>query len=76
MTEHAGSAIRSSSLAGELRFYDEATAWGVIAGEDGRFYVLRARRLATPPLSAGVRVLFDPVVTPGGLRATAVRRAA
>jgi hypothetical protein len=76
MTEHPGAAFGATSLGGELRFYDEGTAWGVIAADDGRLYVMRGRRAARSPLRVGVRVVFEPLVTPGGLCATAVRRGA
>ncbi|HXJ78939.1 MAG TPA: hypothetical protein VMS64_09685 [Candidatus Methylomirabilis sp.] len=61
-------------MVGQLKFYDESTAWGVILGADGGLYALRGARLTGPPLRVGERVVFEPEPAPGGPRATAVRR--
>jgi cold shock CspA family protein len=66
--------MASESLRGEVRFYDESTEWGVIAGDDGRLYTLRAAHIQGRQPRAGERVAFDPVDAFGGPRATAVRR--
>ena len=59
---------------GQIRFYDEPTAWGIILGDDGGLYVIRGGQLPGPPLQVGERVVFEPQPAPGGPRATAVRR--
>ena len=59
---------------GQIKFYDESTAWGVIVGDDGGLYVVRGARLPGPPLQVGERVAFEPQPAPGGPRASAVRR--
>jgi len=63
-------------MTGQVEFYDETCAWGLIRGDDGRLYDLRGPQLPGPPPRQGDRVLFDPQVAPGGPRAQAVRRAA
>lgn len=61
-------------MVGEIRFYDQSTAWGVIQGADGGLYAVRGAQLSGPPLQVGERVVFEPQPAPGGPRATAVRR--
>lgn len=61
---------------GQIKFYDEPTAWGIILGDDGTLYVIRGARISGPPLQVGDRVAFEPRPAPGGPRATAVRRIA
>ena len=61
-------------MVGEIRFYDQSTAWGVIQGADGGLYAVRGAQLSGPPLQVGERVVFEPQSAPGGPRATAVRR--
>lgn len=61
-------------MVGQIRFYDESTAWGVIQGADGGLYAVRGAQLSGPPLQVGERVVFEPQPAPGGPRATAVRR--
>lgn len=61
-------------MVGQIRFYDESTAWGVIQGADGGLYAVRGAQLSGPPLQVGERVVFEPLPAPGGPRATAVRR--
>jgi cold shock CspA family protein len=61
-------------LDGQIKFYDEATAWGVILGADGRLYGVRSPRRLNPPLRVGERVVFEPRPAPGGPRAAGVRR--
>ncbi|HEV8438129.1 MAG TPA: hypothetical protein VGT40_08545 [Methylomirabilota bacterium] len=61
-------------MTGEVKFYDEATAWGLILGADGALYVVRGGRLLGAPLRIGDTVIFEPQPAPGGPRATAVRR--
>lgn len=62
-------------MTGDMKFYDEATAWGVVVGEDGRLYVVRGPHLVTPRPDAGDAVTFEPRRAPGGLRAVDVRKA-
>lgn len=62
-------------MLGQLRFYDEATAWGLVIGEDGRLYAVRRSHMLAPEPEPGDRVTFDPRKTPGGLRAVAVSKA-
>jgi cold shock CspA family protein len=59
---------------GQIKFYDESIAWGVILGTDGRLYGVRGIRGTGPPLRVGERVVFEPQAAPGGPRAAAVRR--
>jgi cold shock CspA family protein len=65
-----------SVMTGQVEFYDEACAWGLIRGDDGRLYELRGAQLPGPPPREGDHVLFDPQPAPGGPRAQALRRAA
>jgi len=58
---------------GQIKFYDESMAWGVIVGDDGKLYAVRGSQVA-PPLQVGERVAFEPQSAPGGPRASAVRR--
>jgi cold shock CspA family protein len=59
---------------GQIKFYDESTAWGVIQGADGGLYAMRGDQFSGPPLQVGDRVVFEPQPAPGGPRAAAVRR--
>jgi cold shock CspA family protein len=59
---------------GQIKFYDEPSAWGIILGDDGALYVVRGARIPGPPLRVGERVAFEPRPAPGGPRAAAVRR--
>jgi len=61
-------------MTGQLRFYDRATAWGVIIGDDGTLYMLDGQHLTAPPLRLGERMRFEPATGPGGLRATGIER--
>jgi hypothetical protein len=61
-------------VTGEVRFYDEIAAWGVIRGADGALYVVNGNRIMGPPLRVGERVLFEPQPAQGGPRAAGVRR--
>ncbi len=61
---------------GQIKFYDEPTAWGIILGDDGALYVVRTARIPGPPLRVGDRVVFEPRPAPGGPRASSVRRVA
>lgn len=61
-------------MRGELRFYDDASRWGVILGEDGCLYMLRAGDVPAPAPRVGEKVAFEPAPGPGGLRASTVRR--
>jgi cold shock CspA family protein len=63
-------------MTGQVEFYDETCAWGLIRGDDGHLYDLRGAQFPGPPPRLGDRVLFDPQPAPGGPRALAVRRAA
>jgi len=59
---------------GQVAFYDEACSWGLIRGEDGCLYDLRAAQLPGATPQVGERVVFEPQPAPGGPRAGAVRR--
>lgn len=59
---------------GLVKFYDEPTGWGLIAGDDGALYMLRGAQLADAAPRVGERVAFEPQKGGGGLRAAAVRR--
>jgi cold shock CspA family protein len=61
-------------MVGQITFYDDATAWGLVLGADGGLYAIRGAHLAGPPPVVGERVVFEPQPAPGGPRATAVRR--
>ena len=61
---------------GQIKFYDESTAWGLILGDDGGLYVVRGTLLSGPPLQVGDRVVFEPRPAPGGPRAAGVQRVA
>jgi cold shock CspA family protein len=61
-------------MTGRLRFYHQPTSWGVIAGEDGRLYMVRGEQLPGPPPREGERVTFEPVAASGGPRAENVQR--
>jgi cold shock CspA family protein len=63
-------------MKGEISFYDEPGAWGLVMGEDGRFYVVRGSQMPGVLPRVGERVDFEPVTTAFGLRAAAVRRVA
>jgi hypothetical protein len=59
---------------GEISFYDEPSAWGVIVGQDGRLYEFRGAQIAGPPPRLGERVLFEPQASGRRRRAAVVRR--
>jgi hypothetical protein len=61
-------------IGGQIEFYDEATAWGLIRGDDGHLYDLRSSHVSGAPPSVGDKVVFEPQATPGGRRASSVRR--
>ena len=61
-------------MVGQIKFYDDSTAWGVILGADGGLYAIRGTQLSGPPPEVGERVIFEPQPAPGGPRAAAVRR--
>jgi cold shock CspA family protein len=61
-------------VVGQVKFYDESMAWGVILGADGGLYTVRGAQLSGPPLQVGERVAFEPQPAPRGPRAAAVRR--
>ena len=61
---------------GQVTFYDESTAWGVILGDDGGLYAVRGTLLSGPPRQVGDRVVFEPRPAPGGPRAAGVQRVA
>ena len=63
-----------SPVNGQVKFYDEATAWGVIQGDDGALYGVTGTRLSGPPLRVGELVLFEPQAAAGGPRAASIRR--
>jgi hypothetical protein len=61
---------------GQVEFYDEGCAWGLIRGEDGCLYDLRAGQLQGIAPRVGEWVTFEPQpASGGGPRASAVRRA-
>jgi cold shock CspA family protein len=66
--------VHAVAVTGQVKFYDEATAWGLILGSDGCLYVVRGNRLPGPPLRVDEHVLFEPQPAPGGPRASGVRR--
>ena len=61
-------------MVGQITFYDESTAWGIILGADGGLYAMRGAQLSGLPVQVGERVVFEPQPAPGGPRAAAVRR--
>jgi cold shock CspA family protein len=61
-------------ITGQVEFYDDACAWGLIRGDDGRLYDLRGGQIAGPPPRVGDRVTFEPQAAPGGPRAGSVKR--
>ena len=61
-------------MSGQVEFYDEATAWGLIRGDDGHLYDLRGGHISGALPSVGDKVVFEPQAAPGGPRATGVRR--
>jgi cold shock CspA family protein len=61
-------------ITGQFEFYDEDSGWGLIRGEDGHLYDVRAAQLAGPAPRVGDKVLFEPQPAAGGLRAVAVKR--
>jgi cold shock CspA family protein len=61
-------------MTGRVRFYDTPTAWGVIAGDDGRLYMVRGDQMRDPSPREGDRVTFEPMIAEGGPRATSVQR--
>lgn len=61
-------------LTGQIEFYDDASAWGLIRSDDGRLYDLRGAQLGGLPPRVGDRVGFDSQAAPGAPRATNVRR--
>jgi cold shock CspA family protein len=62
------------AVIGEVKFYDEASAWGLILGADGGLYVVRGTQLPGAPLRVGEQVSFEPQPAQGGPRAARVRR--
>jgi cold shock CspA family protein len=62
------------TVIGQIKFYDEATAWGVIQGADGGLYAMRGDQLARPRPEVGDRVVFEVQPAAGGPRAIAIRR--
>src|SRR5262245_46653881 len=64
----------ASDVIGQIKFYDEATAWGVIEGADGGLYAMRRDQLAGPRPQVGDRVVFEVQPAPGGPHAIAIRR--
>jgi cold shock CspA family protein len=62
------------AMTGRLRFYDHATAWGVIVADEGGLYMLYGQPVTGAPLREGERVRFEPATGPGGLRAAGVQR--
>src|SRR5262245_10171095 len=61
-------------ITGQVEFYDDSSAWGLIRGEDGILYDLRGGQMAGPAPRVGDRVTFDPQDVPGAPRAGNVKR--
>ena len=61
-------------MTGRLRFYDHATAWGIIIADEGGLYMLYGQPVMGAPLREGERVRFEPATGPGGPRAARVQR--
>jgi cold shock CspA family protein len=61
-------------MTGRLRFYDAATAWGVIVADEGGLYMLYGQPVTGAPLRDGERVRFEAAAGPGGPRAIGVQR--
>jgi hypothetical protein len=61
------------AMTGRVRFYDGATRWGVVAGDDGSLYMIHGQPPG-PPLREGERIRFEPTAAPGGPRATSIQR--
>lgn len=59
---------------GRVEFWDDACAWGLIRGEDGRLYDLRRGQVTSPPPRVGDRVWFEPHALRGVPRAVRVIR--
>jgi cold shock CspA family protein len=62
------------AVIGQIKFYDDTTAWGIIQGADGGLYAMRGDQLAGPRPAMGDRVVFEVQPAPGGPRAIAIRR--
>jgi cold shock CspA family protein len=62
------------AITGNMTFYDEPSAWGVILGDDGRIYIVRGGHMVAPSPRAGDKVAFEPRKTSSGLRAVDVRK--
>ena len=60
-------------MTGCVRFYDAATRWGVVVGDDGGLYMIQGQQLGAP-FRDGERVRFEPVQAPGGPRASSIQR--
>ena len=66
--------MADDTLRGAISFYDAATKWGIIAGDDGRLYAVRGDQFSGVEPRPGERVSFAPLAAPGGPRATGVQR--
>jgi len=64
----------ASAVIGQIKFYDESTAWGVIQGADGGLYAMRGDQLTGSRPEVGDRVVFEVQPAPGGPRAISIRR--
>jgi cold shock CspA family protein len=64
---------RELAMTGCVRFYDGATRWGVVVGDDGGLYMIQGQPLG-PPFRDGERIRFEPMQAPGGPRATSIQR--
>jgi len=64
----------ASVVIGQIKFYDESTAWGLIQGVDGALYAMRGDQLVGSRPEIGDRVVFEVQPAPGGPRAIAIRR--
>ena len=58
---------------GRVEFYDRATAWGLIVGDDQDLYVIRGRDGRGVAPRVGERVSFEPRPGADDKRATEVR---
>jgi cold shock CspA family protein len=60
-------------MTGCVRFYDAATRWGVVVGDDGGLYMIQGQPPG-PPFRDGERIRFEPLQAPGGPRASSIQR--
>lgn len=61
-------------MTGDMTFYNEPTAWGLILGDDEPLYVVRGSYMVGPAPRVGEKVRFEPRETGRALKAVEVRR--